>query len=91
MNPTNRAVLSEAVADALAEGRPVAALESLCVCVLGYRTKRFPGIYLTDAGRDIDWRVGFSESPSLRVSVSPCTRLADGCPPALNPHHSTLT
>jgi len=32
-------------------------LESLGVCVLGYRTKRYPGFYLTDAGFDIDWRV----------------------------------
>jgi len=32
-------------------------LESLGVCVLGYRTKRYPGFYLSDAGFDIDWRV----------------------------------
>ncbi|MCC2307807.1 pseudouridine-5'-phosphate glycosidase [Cellulomonas chengniuliangii] len=35
-------------------------LESLGVTVVGYRTKRYPGFYLTDSGHDIDWRV---ESP----------------------------
>jgi len=32
-------------------------LESLGVCVLGYRTKRYPGFYLSDSGIDIDWQV----------------------------------
>lgn len=32
-------------------------LESLSVTVVGYRTNRFPGFYLTDSGCTLDWRV----------------------------------
>jgi pseudouridine-5'-phosphate glycosidase len=33
-------------------------LETLGVGVLGYRTGRFPGFYLTDSGEPVDWTVG---------------------------------
>jgi pseudouridine-5'-phosphate glycosidase len=33
-------------------------LESLGVAVLGYRTERFPGFYLSDSGHAVDWQVG---------------------------------
>ena len=32
-------------------------LETLNIPVLGYRTDRFPGFYLADAGHPLDWRV----------------------------------
>ena len=32
-------------------------LETLGITVLGYRTDRFPGFYVTDSGQPIDWRV----------------------------------
>jgi pseudouridine-5'-phosphate glycosidase len=32
-------------------------LETLSVPVLGYRTDRFPGFYLTDSGHAVPWRV----------------------------------
>ena len=32
-------------------------LETLNVVVLGYRTDRFPGFYLTDSGQPVPWRV----------------------------------
>jgi pseudouridine-5'-phosphate glycosidase len=32
-------------------------LETLGVPVVGYRTRRFPGFYLTDSGHDLDWSV----------------------------------
>jgi pseudouridine-5'-phosphate glycosidase len=32
-------------------------LETLNVAVLGYRTDRFPGFYLTDSGHPVPWRV----------------------------------
>jgi pseudouridine-5'-phosphate glycosidase len=32
-------------------------LETLGVPVVGYRTRRFPGFYLTDGGHDLDWSV----------------------------------
>jgi pseudouridine-5'-phosphate glycosidase len=36
-------------------------LETLGICVIGYRTSRFPGIYRADSGSSVDWRV---ESPA---------------------------
>ena len=32
-------------------------LETLNIPVLGYRTDRFPGVYLADSGHGLDWRV----------------------------------
>jgi len=32
-------------------------LETLSVTVLGYRTNRFPGFYLSDSGWPLDWRI----------------------------------
>ena len=32
-------------------------LETLNIAVLGYRTDRFPGFYLTDSGQPVPWRV----------------------------------
>jgi pseudouridylate synthase len=32
-------------------------LETLGVTVVGYRTDRFPGFYVTDSGEPVDWRV----------------------------------
>lgn len=41
-------------------------LESLGVTVLGYRSDRFPGFYLTDSGHDLTWRV---DSPAEAANV----------------------
>ena len=36
------------------------------VAVVGYRTRRFPGFYLTDAGFDLDWSV---ETPQQLADI----------------------
>jgi len=41
-------------------------LETLGVTVLGYRTTRFPGFYLRDAGFDLDWSV---QTPAEAAAV----------------------
>ncbi len=41
-------------------------LETLGVAVVGYRTSRFPGFYLTDSGHDLDWRL---DSPAEIAAV----------------------
>jgi pseudouridylate synthase len=41
-------------------------LETLNVPVVGYRTDRFPGFYLTDSGHGLDWRV---DSPEALATV----------------------
>src|SRR5207248_1351563 len=42
---------------ALDVGATLERLETLGVPVVGYRTRRFPGFYLTDGGHDLDWSV----------------------------------
>lgn len=41
-------------------------LETLGVTVVGYRTDRFPGFYVTDSGEPVDWRV---ERPSEVAAI----------------------
>jgi pseudouridylate synthase len=43
-------------------GATLERLETLGVAVVGYRTRRFPGFYLTDSGFDLDWSL---DSPLL--------------------------
>jgi pseudouridine-5'-phosphate glycosidase len=42
-------------------GATLERLETLGVAVLGYRTKRFPGFFITDAGFPLDWSVDSAE------------------------------
>lgn len=53
-------------------------LETLGVTVLGYRSKRFAGFYLSDSGADLDWVV---ESPA-QIAATMRERDALGLPPA---------
>jgi pseudouridine-5'-phosphate glycosidase len=51
------AVVCAGVKSILDVGATLERLETLGVTVLGYRTRRFPGFYLADAGYDLDWSV----------------------------------
>ena len=51
------AVVCAGVKSILDVGATLERLESLNVVVLGYRTDRFPGFYLSDSGFDVPWRV----------------------------------
>jgi pseudouridylate synthase len=53
-------------------GATLERLETLNVTVLGFRTDRFPGFYLSDSGHPVPWRV---DSPAEVVSV---VRARDG-------------
>ncbi len=44
-------------------------LETLGVLVVGYRTLRFPGFYLTDSGNSVDWSVE-DEDEAARLLVA---------------------
>jgi pseudouridine-5'-phosphate glycosidase len=45
-------------------------LETLSVTVVGYRTTRFPGFYVTDSGLDLDWSVeGPEDVAALRAAA----------------------
>jgi pseudouridine-5'-phosphate glycosidase len=53
-------------------------LESLGVTVIGYRTRRFPGFYLTDSGHEVDWSV----SSPVDVARVLAARAGHGLTPA---------
>jgi pseudouridine-5'-phosphate glycosidase len=59
-------VVCAGVKSILDVGATLERLESLSVTVLGYRTRRFPGFYLSDSGFGLDWSV---ESPLEAASV----------------------
>jgi pseudouridylate synthase len=46
-------------------------LETLGITVVGYRTARFPGFYVTDSGEPIDWRI---EDPTAVAEVHRAAR-----------------
>ena len=50
-------VVAAGVKSILDAGAPLERLETLGVAVVGWRTRRFPGFYVTDGGFDLDWRV----------------------------------
>jgi pseudouridine-5'-phosphate glycosidase len=60
------AVVCAGVKSILDVGATLERLETLGVAVIGYRTTRFPGFYLTDAGFDLDWSV---DSPEAAAAV----------------------
>jgi pseudouridine-5'-phosphate glycosidase len=45
-------------------------LETLGVPVVGFRTRRFPGFYLTDSGSPLDWAVGDEEEAARLIHSS---------------------
>jgi pseudouridylate synthase len=44
-------------------------LETLGVTVVGYRTRRFPGFFISDAGYDLDWSVDSPEEVALLLAA----------------------
>ncbi len=46
-------------------------LESLGVPVVGFRTERFPGFYLTDSGSPLDWSVESEEEAARLIQCLP--------------------
>jgi len=57
LSRTPIAVVCAGVKSILDVGATLERLETLNVAVIGYRTSRFPGFYLTDSGYSLDWRV----------------------------------
>ncbi|WP_341719706.1 pseudouridine-5'-phosphate glycosidase [Micromonospora sp. FIMYZ51] len=60
------AVVCAGVKSILDVGATLERLETLGVAVVGYRTRRFPGFFITDGGFDLDWSV---DSPELIADV----------------------
>lgn len=59
-------VVCAGVKSILDVGATLERLETLSVTVIGYRTRRFPGFYITDSGFNVDWSV---ESPEEAARV----------------------
>ncbi len=66
LSHTPIAVICAGVKSVLDVGATLERLETLGVTVVGYRTRRFPGFYLSDSGFDLDWSV---DSPEELASV----------------------
>ncbi|MEH1014933.1 pseudouridine-5'-phosphate glycosidase [Micromonospora sp. CPCC 206060] len=60
------AVVCAGVKSILDVGATLERLETLGVGVVGYRTRRFPGFFVTDGGFDLDWSV---DTPELVAAV----------------------
>ncbi|MEE6262980.1 pseudouridine-5'-phosphate glycosidase [Plantactinospora sonchi] len=71
------AVVCAGVKSILDVGATLERLETLGVGVVGYRTRRFPGFFITDGGFDLDWTV---ESPEQIAAVL-AARAAHGVQP----------
>lgn len=63
------AVVCAGVKSILDIGATLERLETLGVGVVGYRTSRFPGFFITDSGYPIDWRL---DTPSQIASAIKC-------------------
>lgn len=60
------AVVCAGVKSILDVGATLERLETLGVTVVGYRTRRFPGFFITDSGFDLDWS---ADSPELIADI----------------------
>jgi pseudouridine-5'-phosphate glycosidase len=67
-------VVCAGVKSILDVGATLERLETLGVAVVGYRSRRFPGFYLTDGGFDLDWSL---DSPE-QVAAAMHARTAQG-------------
>jgi pseudouridine-5'-phosphate glycosidase len=74
-------VVSAGVKSILDVGATLERLETLGVAVIGYRTTRFPGFYLHDAGFDLDWSVDTPE----QVAAIMAARVGDAAVLVANP------
>jgi pseudouridine-5'-phosphate glycosidase len=74
-------VVSAGVKSILDVGATLERLETLGVAVIGYRTTRFPGFYLRDAGFDLDWTVDTPE----QVAAIMAARVSDAAVLVANP------
>jgi pseudouridylate synthase len=63
---TGVTIVCAGVKSILDVGATLERLETLNICVLGYRTDRFPGFYLADSGFPVPWRV---DSPDEVAAV----------------------
>jgi pseudouridine-5'-phosphate glycosidase len=63
-------VVAAGVKSILDVGATLERLETLGVAVAGWKTRRFPGFYLTDGGFDLDWGVDGPEEVAAAMAAA---------------------
>nr|WP_232521057.1 pseudouridine-5'-phosphate glycosidase [Micromonospora phaseoli] len=63
------AVVCAGVKSILDVGATLERLETLGVAVVGYRTRRFPGFFITDSGFDLDWSLDSPEQIAAALAA----------------------
>jgi pseudouridine-5'-phosphate glycosidase len=63
-------VVAAGVKSILDVGATLERLETLGVAVAGWKTRRFPGFYLTDGGFDLDWSVDGPEEVAAAMAAA---------------------
>ncbi|MFV2100229.1 pseudouridine-5'-phosphate glycosidase [Micromonospora sp. LOL_024] len=63
------AVVCAGVKSILDVGATLERLETLGVAVVGYRTRRFPGFFVTDGGFDLDWSLDSPEQIAAALAA----------------------
>jgi pseudouridylate synthase len=79
------AVVCAGVKSILDVGATLERLETLGVAVVGYRTRRFPGFYLTDSGYDLDWSVASVADAARVVRAAAAQSVSRGAVVIANP------
>lgn len=79
------AVVCSGVKSILDVGATLERLETLSVPVLGYRTDRFPGFYLTDSGYPVPWRVDTPDDVAAVLAARDRLRLGSAAVVVANP------
>ena len=74
MGNTPITIVCSGVKSILDVGATLERLETLNICVVGYRTERFPGFYLADSGHPMGWQVA---EPSEIADIMAARRRLD--------------
>jgi pseudouridine-5'-phosphate glycosidase len=78
-------VVCAGVKSILDVGATLERLETLGVAVVGYRTRRFPGFYLSDGGFDLDWSVETPEALAAVLTARDAQAVHSGAVVVANP------
>jgi pseudouridine-5'-phosphate glycosidase len=79
------AVVCAGVKSILDVGATLERLETLGVAVAGYRTRRFPGFFITDGGHDLDWSLDSPAQVAAVLHAQRAQRVHDGALVVANP------
>lgn len=85
LSRTPIAVVCAGVKSILDVGATLERLETLGVAVVGYRTRRFPGFFVTDGGFDLDWSVESPEQVAAVLAARAAHQVAPGALVVANP------